>query len=92
MTDRATVAVDAHYGIQATWDFYKNVLGRNGIKNDGVGARSFVHYGTNYDNAGWDDASFAMIYGDGAVGSKPFTEIDVADHEMSHGVTAATAA
>ncbi|PBC71230.1 Zn-dependent metalloprotease [Streptomyces sp. TLI_235] len=91
LTDRATVAVDAHYGIQATWDFYKNVLGRNGIKNDGVGARSFVHYGTNYDNAGWDDASFAMIYGDGAAGSKPFTEIDVAGHEMSHGVTAATA-
>ncbi|MEU9130377.1 M4 family metallopeptidase [Kitasatospora sp. NPDC048540] len=91
LTDRATVAVDAHYGIQATWDFYKNVLGRNGIKNDGVGARSFVHYGTNYDNAGWDDASFSMIYGDGAVGSKPFTEIDVAGHEMSHGVTAATA-
>ncbi|MEU2629476.1 M4 family metallopeptidase [Kitasatospora sp. NPDC007106] len=91
LTDRATVAVDAHYGIQATWDFYKNVLNRNGIKNDGVGARSFVHYGTNYDNAGWDDTSFSMIYGDGAVGSKPFTEIDVAGHEMSHGVTAATA-
>ncbi|WP_431677370.1 M4 family metallopeptidase [Kitasatospora sp. KL5] len=91
LSDRATVAVDAHYGIQATWDFYKNVLGRTGIKNDGVGARSFVHYGTNYGNAGWDDASFAMIYGDGAVGSKPFTEIDVAGHEMSHGVTAATA-
>ncbi|MCX5216026.1 M4 family metallopeptidase [Kitasatospora sp. NBC_00240] len=89
--DRATVAVDAHYGIQATWDFYKNVLGRNGIKNDGVGARSFVHYGTNYGNAGWDDDSFSMVYGDGAVGSKPFTEIDVAGHEMSHGVTAATA-
>ncbi|KQV12404.1 MULTISPECIES: M4 family metallopeptidase [unclassified Kitasatospora] len=91
LTDRATVAVDAHYGIQATWDFYKNVLGRNGIKNNGAGARSFVHYGTNYGNAGWDDDSFSMIYGDGDVGSKPFTEIDVAGHEMSHGVTAATA-
>ncbi|WP_354637791.1 M4 family metallopeptidase [Kitasatospora camelliae] len=91
LTDRATVGVDAHYGIQATWDFYKNVLGRNGIKNDGVGARSFVHYGTNYGNAGWDDDSFSMIYGDGDVGAKPFTEIDVAGHEMSHGVTAATA-
>lgn len=91
LTDRATVAVDAHYGIQATWDYYKNVHGRNGIKNDGVGARSFVHYGVNYDNAGWDDDSFSMIYGDGAVGQKPFTELDVAGHEMSHGVTAATA-
>ncbi|MFF9647268.1 M4 family metallopeptidase [Kitasatospora aureofaciens] len=93
LADRATVAVavDAHYGIQATWDFYKNVLGRNGIRGDGVGARSFVHYGTNYSNAGWDDASFSMIYGDGAHGSAPFTQIDVAGHEMTHGVTAATA-
>ncbi|MER6399547.1 M4 family metallopeptidase [Kitasatospora sp. NPDC001603] len=91
LNDRATVAVDAHYGIQATWDFYKNVLGRNGIRGDGVGARSFVHYGTNYPNAGWDDASFSMIYGDGPGGSAPFTQIDVAGHEMTHGVTAATA-
>ncbi|MGP3982077.1 M4 family metallopeptidase [Streptomyces sp. KR80] len=91
LTDRATVAVDAHYGIQATWDYFKNIHGRNGIKNDGVGARSFVHYGQNYANAGWDDTSFSMIYGDGAAGQKPFTELDVAGHEMSHGVTSATA-
>ncbi|MFF2568974.1 M4 family metallopeptidase [Streptomyces sp. NPDC058084] len=91
LSDRATVAADAHYGIQATWDYYKNVHGRNGIKNDGVGARSFVHYGNNYANAGWDDTSFSMIYGDGAPGDKPFTELDVAGHEMSHGVTSATA-
>ncbi|MFC0599036.1 M4 family metallopeptidase [Streptomyces palmae] len=91
LSDRATVAADAHFGIQATWDYYKNVHGRSGIKNDGVGARSFVHYGNNYANAGWDDTSFSMIYGDGAPGDKPFTEIDVAGHEMSHGVTSATA-
>ncbi|MFE9257306.1 M4 family metallopeptidase [Streptomyces sp. NPDC006879] len=91
LSDRATVAVDAHYGVQATWDYFKNVHGRNGIKNDGVGARSFVHYGQNYGNAGWDDDGFAMIYGDGAPGQKPFTQIDVAGHEMSHGVTSATA-
>ncbi|MFB7464275.1 M4 family metallopeptidase [Streptomyces sp. NPDC056224] len=91
LSDRATVAADAHFGIQATWDYYKNVHGRSGIKNDGVGARSFVHYGNNYANAGWDDTSFSMIYGDGAPGDKPFTELDVAGHEMSHGVTSATA-
>ncbi|MEU6082692.1 M4 family metallopeptidase [Streptomyces sp. NPDC047108] len=91
LTDRATTAVDAHYGIQQTWDYFKSVHGRNGIKNDGVGARSFVHYGQNYDNAGWDDTSFSMIYGDGAPGQKPFTQLDVAGHEMSHGVTSATA-
>ena len=41
--DRATVAVDAHYGIQETWDYYQDVHGRSGIRDDGVGAQSFVH-------------------------------------------------
>ncbi|MGY0236871.1 M4 family metallopeptidase [Longispora urticae] len=91
LNNRATVAVDAHYGVQWTWDYFKNVHGRNGIKGDGVGARSYVHYYVNYDNAGWSDSCFCMIYGDGAAGSKPFTELDVAGHEMGHGVTASVA-
>ncbi|MFJ4964636.1 M4 family metallopeptidase [Streptomyces sp. NPDC088729] len=91
LTNRATVAVDAHYGIQQTWDYFKNVHGRNGIRNDGAGARSFVHWGVDYANAGWSDKDFAMIYGDGEPGSKPFTQLDVAGHEMAHGVTSATA-
>ncbi|WP_412539625.1 M4 family metallopeptidase [Longispora sp. K20-0274] len=92
LNNRATVGVDAHFGIAATWDYYKNVLNRNGIKNDGVGVISYVHYYVNYGNAGWSDTCSCMIYGDGDVGSKPFTELDVAGHEMSHGVAAATAA
>ncbi|HEY3002927.1 MAG TPA: PepSY domain-containing protein, partial [Kribbellaceae bacterium] len=47
-----TAGVDAHYGIAVTWDYYKNVHGRNGIGDDGVGARSFVHDGA-YVNASW---------------------------------------
>ena len=38
-----TAAADAHYGISVTWDYYKNVHGRNGIANDGIGAFSRVH-------------------------------------------------
>ncbi|MCU1454076.1 MAG: Peptidase [Acidimicrobiales bacterium] len=91
LTNRATVGVDAHYGIQQTWDYYKQTHGRNGIRNDGKGSTSYVHYGKDYANAGWDDGCFCMIYGDGAPGSKPVTEIDVAGHEMTHGVTSATA-
>ena len=44
-SDRATAGVDAHYGAQVTFDYYKNVLGRNGIFNNGAGVRSRVHYG-----------------------------------------------
>ncbi|GAA1115276.1 MULTISPECIES: M4 family metallopeptidase [Kitasatospora] len=86
-----SAAVDAQYGAAVTWDFYKNTFGRNGIKNNGVGAYSRVHYGRNYVNAFWDDSCFCMTYGDGASNTHPLTELDVAGHEMSHGVTANTA-
>ncbi|GAA3022222.1 M4 family metallopeptidase [Kitasatospora sp. NPDC006786] len=86
-----SAAVDAQYGAAATWDFYKNTFGRNGIKNNGVGAASRVHYGSNYVNAFWDDSCFCMTYGDGTSNTHPLTELDVAGHEMSHGVTSATA-
>ena len=89
--DDQTAAVDAAYGAAATWDYYKNTHNRNGIKDDGVGAESFVHYGDAYVNAFWDDSCFCMTYGDGIGDNHPLTAIDVAGHEMSHGVTSATA-
>ncbi|WP_190123365.1 M4 family metallopeptidase, partial [Streptomyces inusitatus] len=86
-----TAGADAAYGAGATWDYFKNVLGRNGIRNDGIGAYSRVHYGNNYSNAFWTDSCFCMTYGDGAGNAKPLTSIDVAAHEMTHGITSATA-
>ncbi|WP_406479941.1 M4 family metallopeptidase [Streptomyces platensis] len=86
-----TAAVDAHYGAAVTWDYYKTVHGRSGIKGDGKGASSRVHYGKSYVNAFWDDDCFCMTYGDGEGDKAPLTALDVAAHEMSHGVTSATA-
>ncbi|MER8183773.1 M4 family metallopeptidase [Kitasatospora sp. NPDC094015] len=86
-----SAAVDAQYGAAATWDYYKNTFGRLGIRGDGVGAYSKVHYGSNYVNAFWDDSCFCMTYGDGSGNTHPLTAIDVAGHEMTHGVTSATA-
>ncbi|MET9729539.1 M4 family metallopeptidase [Streptomyces sp. NPDC006458] len=86
-----TAGVDAHYGAQLTWDYYKNVHARNGIKNDGVAAYSRVHFGDSYVNAFWDDSCFCMTYGDGDGNARPLTSIDVGAHEMTHGVTANTA-
>ncbi|MBB6628291.1 M4 family metallopeptidase [Nocardioides sp. KIGAM211] len=85
-----TAGVDAHYGIAKTWDFYKSAYGRNGIANDGKGARSFVHDGA-YVNASWSDSCFCMRYGDGDSTTYPLVALDVAGHEMSHGVTSRTA-
>ena len=69
-----------------TWDYYKLVHGRNGIFGTGAGSYNRVHYGTNYVNAFWDGTR--MTYGDGdGVDFGPLVSLDVAGHEMSHGVT-----
>ncbi|WP_329334518.1 M4 family metallopeptidase [Streptomyces sp. NBC_00663] len=86
-----SAAADAHYGAALTWDYYKNIHGRSGIRGDGVAAYSRVHYGNQYVNAFWDDSCFCMTYGDGTGNTNPLVSIDVAGHEMTHGVTSNTA-
>jgi Zn-dependent metalloprotease len=90
-TDGQSAAADAHYGAAQTWNFYKNTFGRLGIRGNGVGAYSRVHFGTRYENAFWSDACFCMTYGDGYRTFRQLVELDVAGHEMSHGVTSNTA-
>jgi Zn-dependent metalloprotease len=85
-SNRQSAGVDAHYGAALTFDYYKNVHGRNGIFGNGAGVPSRVHYASGYVNAFWDGSQ--MTYGDGAGNLKPLVSIDVAGHEMSHGVTA----
>lgn len=92
-SDRSSAAVDAQYGTNETWDYYKNVHGRNGIAGDGKGSYNRVHYGNSYNNAFWDDSCFCMTYGDGdGTQFGPLVALDVAGHEMTHGVTSKTAA
>lgn len=91
MTDRATAAVDAHHGAMMTWDFYLEVMGREGIRNTGEGSLSRVHYGNSYNNAFWNDSCFCMTYGDGDGRMlDPLVALDVVGHEMTHGVTSST--
>ncbi|WSS88681.1 M4 family metallopeptidase [Streptomyces sp. NBC_01176] len=92
--NRATVAVDAQYGVTKTLDFYKKTFGRKGIKNNGTGARAMVHFGKKVGNAFWDSTCGCMLYGDGdgAMFKKPLVVLDVTGHELTHGVVDATAA
>ncbi|WP_082582395.1 M4 family metallopeptidase [Aeromicrobium sp. Root236] len=85
VSDRASAGVDAHYGAAKTFDYYKSSFGRQGIFDNGSGVPSRVHYGNGYVNAYWDGSQ--MTYGDGAGNRAPLVELDVAGHEMSHGVT-----
>ena len=93
VSNAQTAAADAHYGVATTWDYFKTQHGRNGIANDGVGAISRVHYGRNYANASWSDGCFCMTFGDGDNGATilPLVALDIAGHEMSHGVTSRSA-
>ncbi|XAN46173.1 M4 family metallopeptidase [Micromonospora oryzae] len=84
-SNRQSAAVDAHFGAATTFDYFTEVHGRNGIFGNGTGVPSRVHYGNAYVNAFWDGAQ--MTYGDGAGNARPLVALDVAGHEMSHGVT-----
>lgn len=85
-SSRESAAVDAQYGTNVTWDFFRTSFGRDGIFGNGSGSYNRVHYGSKYVNAFWDGEK--MTYGDGdGVSYGPLTSLDVAGHEMTHGVT-----
>ena len=83
------VAGDAHVGAQATYDYWKNVHGRNSYDNAGAKIKSYVHYGRSYENAYWNGS--VMTYGDGAARFRPLTALDVCGHEIGHAVCENTA-
>ena len=83
------VAGDAHVGAQATYDYWKNVHGRNSYDNAGAKLKSYVHYSRAYENAYWDGTR--MTYGDGATRFRPLTALDVCGHEIGHAVCSSTA-
>ena len=100
-TERA--GVDAHYGAAKTYDYFKNIHARNGINgSNGPGTTaaaansattlvvSRVHFGSNYNNAFWYNNQMSYGDGDGSQFS-PLTTVDIAGHEMAHGVTQYTA-
>ncbi|HKQ76605.1 MAG TPA: M4 family metallopeptidase [Blastocatellia bacterium] len=80
-------------GTGKTYDFYKNVFNRDSYNNAGAALISTIHYGNDYNNAYWDSSLKQMVYGDGdGVTFKPLSiGVDVTAHELTHGVTDATA-
>ncbi|SHL39452.1 M4 family metallopeptidase [Hymenobacter psychrotolerans] len=88
------VAGDAHFGAQATYDYWKLVHNRNSFDNAGAKIKSYVHFddvpgGAGYENAFWDGVR--MTYGDGASTFKPLTALDVCAHEIGHAICEKTA-
>jgi Zn-dependent metalloprotease len=83
---------ECYEGFGATYDFYKNVLGRNSIDNKGLTLVGSVHYMKKYDNAMWDGKQMVFGDGDGVIFNGFTDELDVIGHELTHGVTQYTAA
>ncbi|MEM7038893.1 MAG: M4 family metallopeptidase, partial [Bacteroidota bacterium] len=83
-------ATDGHWGAEMTYDYFFLEHNRNSINGSGFALNSYVHYDANFVNAFWDGQR--MTYGDGNGGSwDPFTCLDIAGHEITHGMTQFTA-
>ncbi len=86
-------SVSAHFNVAVVFEYYFNTHGRRGIDDQGSSIISVIHVTDDnqpMDNAFWNGA--AMAYGDGNVAFKPLAGgLDVAAHEMTHGVTQYTA-
>ena len=83
-------ALDAHWGAEMTYDFWKNVFNRNGYDDNNAIIKSYVHFqrtAASLSNAFWNGS--VMSYGDGVF--KPFTSIDICGHEIGHAVCTYTA-
>ena len=87
-------SVSAEYNASAAYNYYLTRFDRNSIDGNGMTIVSFVHV-TIDSGQGWDNASWNghfMQYGDGNVLGKSFAgALDIAAHEMTHGVTQHTA-
>jgi bacillolysin len=88
-------AVSAHYNAGRAYEYFRQTFNRNSINGQGGAIISLINIaeedGSAMDNAFWNGA--AMFYGNGnrAFNAPLAKALDVAGHEMSHGVIQNTA-
>ncbi|MEY4964061.1 MAG: hypothetical protein RLZZ323_1380 [Bacteroidota bacterium] len=82
--------LDAHWGAETVFDYFKNKHNRNSFDNSGGTIFSLVHANLISEsniannNAGWNGIS--MNYGDGDSEEGPQSALDVCGHELTHAV------
>lgn len=86
--------ISAHYNAELSYTYFKNTFNRESIDGSGGNVVSFVNVadknGRSMGNAFWN--GFAIFYGNGDDAFLPLGRgLDVAGHEMSHGVVQNTA-
>ena len=89
----APVSVSAHYNGGQAYEYFQNTFGRTSINGEGGTLVSIINVEDEngpMDNAFWNGQ--AIFYGNGNTAFQPLARsLDVAGHEMSHGVVQTTA-
>ncbi|MGR3810227.1 M4 family metallopeptidase [Jiulongibacter sp. NS-SX5] len=90
----SATAVSAHHNASECYEYFRNTFSRNSLNNKGGNIISVINItdedGQGMDNAYWNGEF--MGYGNGNQGFKPLAgALDVAGHEMTHGVIENTA-
>lgn len=93
-TSWSTTAVSAHYNAGICYDYYRKIFNRSSLDGKSSSIISVINIadedGKGMDNAYWNGAF--MGYGNGRDAFKPLAgALDVAGHEMTHGVVEASA-
>ena len=87
-------ATSAHWAAEMTWDLYSTVYGRNGTNNSNRQVKVLVDYTGLIDNAYYEysgGGNDKVRVGTTSVGNRTIASLDVIGHEITHGLTNATA-
>jgi len=91
--DWSPTAVSAHYNAGIAYDYYRTTFARNALNGSGGSIISMINAveddGSELDNAYWNGK--IMSYGNGKLLKPLAGALDVAGHEMTHGVIQNTA-
>lgn len=81
-------ALDVHWGVEKTYDYYLKKFNRNSYDNKGGIINCFVNI--DEENAAWVVETQSLYFGRTTNTSNvilPLTSLDVVSHEFTHGVT-----
>ncbi|PWJ42262.1 M4 family metallopeptidase [Sediminitomix flava] len=81
--EKDEVAIDIHWGMEKTIDYYTEKFDRNSIDDQGMDVIGLAHLGTDFFNAVW--TGYWAQFGDG--NDHPLTALGIVAHELTHGVT-----
>ncbi|MGM0837353.1 MAG: M4 family metallopeptidase [Bacillota bacterium] len=79
-------AISAHYNSDKVNKYYQVIHKRNSLDNEGMPIISTVHIGVKWNNAAWNGKQMMYGDGDGIKFNSLAGALDVAGHEMTHGV------